>query len=313
MTYKDLMVKSLTDLLVSGETLIHPIYGVLNQGNKQYYGFFGFTKKYLLIALMSGKQITYITRIPLDIKSIRIKQTAVFKQFVIDIAFNDGAPCSITASPKVLMIDSQKDNLPQFLNYLKSKSPVNRETELKDSDGKKIRWQYFNTFIYVMLAFFPMSLVVIIVMGLKENNLDLVEMLEAIPTALIIWGVFLVPLIILSLLNRFLFGKIVGVVRDDGLLLENNFITWKQIQKITFNPSISSRFKVSYTYASFFIKSDSETEYTFDIMHFPMYGLRKIKKYNPEIKIKLGKDGFFTILFIALLPTLISIIIPLFM
>ncbi len=313
MTYKDLMVKSLTDLLEDGETLMHPIYGILNQGNIQFYGYFGFTQTHLLIALVSGKQITYTTRIPLDIKSIRIKQTAVFKQFVIDIAFNDGAPCNITASPKVLMIDSQKDNLPQFLNYLKSKSPKNQETELKDLNGKKIRWQYFNTFIYAMLAFFPMPLVMIIVMGLKENNLDLAEMIEAIPMALIIWGVFLVPFIILSLLNRFLFGEIVGIVRDDGLLLENNFITWKQIQKITFNPSISSRFKASYTYASLLIKSDTETEYAIDIMHFPMYGLRKIKKYNPEIKIELGKNGLFTILFIALLPTLISIIIPLFM
>lgn len=313
MTYKDLMIKSLTDLLEDGETLMHPIYGILNQGNIQFYGYFGFTQTHLLIALVSGKQITYTTRIPLDIKSTRIKQTAVFKQFVIDIAFKDGAPCNITASPKVLMIDSQTDNLPQFLNYLKSKSPKNQETELKDSKGKKIRRQYFNTFILCNASFFPMPLVMIIVMGLRENNLDLAEMIQAIPTVLIIWGAFLAPFIILSLLNRFLFGKIVGVVRDDGLLLENNFIPWKQIQKITFNPSISSRFNASYTYASLLIKSDTETEYTIDMIHFPIYGLKRIKKCKPEIKIEWGKDGFFTILFIALMPTLLSIIIPLFM
>lgn len=313
MTYKDLMIKSLTDLLEDGETLMHPIYGILNQGNIQFYGYFGFSQTHLLISLVSGKRITYTTRIPLDIKSIRINQTAVLKQFVIDIAFNDGAPCRITASPKVLMIDSQKDNLPQFLNYLKSKSPVNQETELKKSNGEKIRWQYFNTFIYIMLAFSPMPLVMIIITELKENNLDLAEMIEAIPTVLIIWSVFLVPFVILSLLNRFLFGKIVGVVCDDGLLLENDFISWKQIQKITFNPGISSRFTTNYTYASLLIKSDTKAEYTIDIMHFPMYGLRRIKKYNPKIKIEWSKDGIFTILFIALMPTLVSIIIPLFM
>ena len=311
MTYKDLMIESLTDLLIDGEALMHPIYGILNQGNIQYFGFFGFTENYLLIALVSGKQITYTTRIPLDIKSIKIKQTAVFKQFTIDISFNEGSPCKITASPKVVMIDSQKNNLPQFLNYLKSKSPKKQETELKDLEGEKIRCQYFNTFIYVMLAFFPGLLVMLFVMGLKENNLDLAKLVEAISVALISLGVFLAPFIILSLLNRFLFGKIIGVVREDGLLLENDFITWKQIRKITFNPNISSRIKASYTYASLFIKSG--TEYTIDIMHFPMYGLRKIKKYNPEIKIELGKDGLFTILFIALVPTLVSIIIPLFM
>ena len=121
MTYKELMIKSLTDLLEEGETLMHPIYGLLNQGNMQYFGYFGFTKNHLLIALVSeiGKQITYTIRIPLDIKSIKIKQTKLLKQVVIDISFNDGAPCQITASPKVLTIDSQKENLPQFLNYLK--------------------------------------------------------------------------------------------------------------------------------------------------------------------------------------------------
>ena len=90
MTYKELMIEALTDLLEDDETLMHPIYGLLNQGNTQYYGYFGFTEHYLLIALVSvtGKQITYTTRVPLDIKSIRVKQTAIFKQFVIDIAFN---------------------------------------------------------------------------------------------------------------------------------------------------------------------------------------------------------------------------------
>lgn len=312
MTYKELMVKSLTDLLEDNEALMHPIYGILNQGNTQHYGFFSFTKSHLLIALMSGKQITYTARIPLDIKSIKIKQTAIFKQFVIDIAFNNGAPCRITASPRVLMIDSQKDNLPQFINYLKSKSPKKEKNKLKDSCGKKIRWQYFNTFIYAMISFFPMPLVMIAVRGLKENNFNLAETTKLIPMALTVWGIFLVPSIILSLFNRFLFGKIVGVVHDDGILLENNFITFEQIQKITFNPHFPSRFKTSYTYASFFIKSNAKAEYTVDIMHFPIYGLRKIKKYKPEIEIKLSKDGLITILFVALLPTLISIIIPLF-
>lgn len=66
MTYKDLMIKSLTDLLEDGETLMHPIYGILNQGNIQFYGYFGFTQTHLLIALVSGIQIGRIpfTRMP---------------------------------------------------------------------------------------------------------------------------------------------------------------------------------------------------------------------------------------------------------
>ena len=132
MTYKELMFEALTDLLEDDETLMHPIYGLLNQGNTQYYGYFGFTEHYLLIALVSGtgKHITYTTRVPLDIKSIRVKQTAIFKQFVIDITFNEGAPCRITASPKVLTIDTQKENLPSFLEHLYTIAPKTKQPEL---------------------------------------------------------------------------------------------------------------------------------------------------------------------------------------
>lgn len=311
MTYKDLMIKSLTDLLEDGETLMHPVYGVLDQGNEQYYGYFGFTESHLLIALVSGKQITDTIRIPLDIRSVRIKQTAVLKQYVVDISFNDGVPCKITASPRVLLIDSQKDNVPQFLKYLKSRSPEDQAAELKDIRGPKIRWQYVNPFLYVMLAFSPMPTVVMIITGLKENSLDLAGMTETVLTALIIWGMFLLPVIVLSVLNRFCFGKIVSVVSDDGLFLENDFIQWKEIKKITFHPRISSRVKASYTYATVFVAPAGKTEYSIDVMHFPAYGLRKIKAYAPEINIEFGKAGVAAILFIALMPTFVSVILSL--
>lgn len=56
MTAKERMIQSLTDMLEDGETLIHPIYGVLVQGENQYYGYFGFTDKFLLIAFGIGNK-----------------------------------------------------------------------------------------------------------------------------------------------------------------------------------------------------------------------------------------------------------------
>ena len=285
----------------------------MNQGNIQYYGSFGFTETHLLIALLSRKQITYTIRIPLDIKSIKIKRTAVFKEYVIDIGFNDGTPCRITASPNVLTIDSQKENLPQFIEYLKSKSPKNEATELKNISGEKIRWQYFNTFIYVMLACFPVPPVMMIIMGIKENNLDLGAIVEALPLFLTIWGVFLAPFVVLSLLNRFFFGKIIGVANDEGLHLENSFIPWENIQKIVYAPGISTINKANYTFATVFVNAPNKTGYTFDIIHFPAYGLRKIKKLHPEVDISLGKNALHLMLFALLAPILISVIIVLIM
>ena len=310
MTYKELMIKSLTDLLEDGETLMHPIYGILNQGNIQNYGYFGFTKTHLLIALISGKQVTYTTRIPLDIKSVRIKQSLIFKQYEIDIGFHYGTPCKIMASPKVMMIDSQVENMPLFLQFLQSKVTEKQAAEFEEVSGEKIRWQYFNTFIYAMLALFPMPLIIIANVGLKDNSFDFSGFIESIPAALPVWIVLLAPFICLSLLNRFFFGKIVCVVNEKGLFVENGLIRWNDIQRITYHPEISGRYKLSYTYATVFVKPSGKAEYALEVMHFPLYGLRKIKKYNPDVKIQLGKNGLFTILFVALTPTLIALILP---
>lgn len=288
---------------------MHPIYGVLDQGNSMHYGYFGFTQNHFLMVLISGKVITYTARIPLDIKSIQITKTSVFRRYVIDIAFHDGAPCRITASP----INSQKENLSCFLDYLKSRSPKNHMITLKDINGAKIRWQYFNVFIYTMLAFLPVTIVMTVVNGVKENNFAFSEILEIITTGLMPWGMLLAPFVALSLLNRFLFGKIIGIVTDEGLYLENNFLPWKHIKKIVYTPEISGRSGAAFTFATIFVDPPRKPAYTLDILHFPIYGLRKIKKLHPEIEIRFERYSLFLILFIALLAIIIMILFALFM
>ena len=93
MTPKERMIQALKDMLENGETLMHPIYGLLVQGGRQYYGYFGFTEDFLLIALVSGKTVTDTIRVPLDINSVKIKKNIFLNEHVIDISFNEGAPC----------------------------------------------------------------------------------------------------------------------------------------------------------------------------------------------------------------------------
>lgn len=308
MDYKSLMIKSLSELLLEGETLNHPIYGILEQGNKQHYGYFGFTEKFLLIALVRGKKITYTTRIPLDIKSIRIKKTLITESYKIEIAFNEGAPCKITAASKVLMIDCQKNNLPRFLEYLQHKSPQRQAAKLKEIDGEKIRWQYFNVFIYMMLSYFPMLLIIVILTGLKEQSFDMNEIIDVLLISLEIWSIVLLPFVLLSLLNRFFFGKIVSVFNETGMYLDNHHIAWHHIQRVVYNPRIWSRFRMRFSYATISVKTQGESEYDIDVMHFPVYGLRKIKKYNPMIESRFGKKSWFTIGSMALLPSIIALL-----
>ena len=310
MTYKELMIKSLTDLLEDDETLMYPIYGVLNQGNTRYYGYFAFTEHYLLIALLSemGKQITYTTRVPLDIKSVKVKQTAILKQFIIDISFNEGAPCRITASPKVLTINTQKENLPKFLEHLYAMVPKTKQPELKQLSGDKIRTQYFNYILVVFLSFVPVAPIMIPIMKWKNSGEWLFdEFMSTLINTVGMWSFIIIPLILLSLLNRFCYGKVVCVFDDRGIHTENDLLLWTDIKRVSFKASIPSRYKYSPACTTFVINKAGE--YEFDILHFPFYGLRKIKKYCPNIEVKVQNKV--SLIFIALFPTIIAIIIPL--
>ena len=204
-----------------------------------------------------------------------------------------------------------KDNF-LFSNGFKSNSSKITSARLKNSDGEKIRFQYFNQFMFIVAGFLPMPIVTIAFSELKRNTFDFLEFLKFIPSVFLMWGVIFSPLIVLSLLNRFFFGKIVSVLSIDELIFENGTIKLKDITKIVYSPRVSGRTSLRYTYATIFVKPRFKQEYSVKITHFPLYGLRKIKKYNSEIEIVLDKQGLFKILFFALAPTVFAVILSLF-
>lgn len=229
------MTETLSDMLRPGETLRHPIFGTVKQGGFQTFAYFGFTESHFLIAyLTTGNAVTDIARIPLDIKSVKIKKTKIFSEYKIHILFENKKTFEISAFPKVLKIKSQKENLPLFLEHLKSKSKKQAKP-LEETEGKKIRWQYFNTYIYMMLSTYPAISAMIIMGELRRGNFDIwnviVEMSGATPVMLAIYGILIGPCIILSIFNRFAFGKLLGVVNEDTLFLENREIPITDIRR----------------------------------------------------------------------------------
>lgn len=119
MSTYEMMIQSLSDLLENDETLKFPIYGTLLQKRKNWFGFFGLTNNYLLVALLNdySKSISWTTRIPLDIKDVKTKKCLVPKQHKIYIQFNEGDLCTIRVSEKVLGIKSQEEN---FFGFIKT-------------------------------------------------------------------------------------------------------------------------------------------------------------------------------------------------
>ena len=316
MTPKERMIQALTDMLENGETLMHPIYGLLVQGGRQYYGYFGFTEKVLLIALVSGKTVTDTIRVPLDINSVKIKKNIFLNEHVIDISFNEGAPCRITAFPKVLAIDSQKENLPKFLSYLKSKTLNKNVPDLSQINGTKIRRQYFNFILYVFLATLLPIIPMIFILECEKQNVSVWTSwhllwnttTEALPTIVS----FILPLFLLSVCSKFIFGKTIAVVEQKGLYLDNTFIPWEDIKSVEYNATHFSRFNFRAAYITITVAPVRKREYVVEVSNFTLYGLRKLKKHLPNQTVRWAKGELPLTIFIALLPTIIFLLIALF-
>ena len=206
------MIETLSGMLRDGETLLYPIFGTVKQGPFQLFAYFAFTETHLLVAyLTAGNIVTDVKKMPLDIKSVKVKKSKVLNEYKIHILFENKKSFEISTFLKVLKIKSQKDNLPLFLEYLKGKSKKQAKS-LEEIEGQKIRWQYFNTWIYMMLAIIPAVPVMIIMGELREGNFDIwnviVEMSGATPVIIAMYGIFIGPFAILSIFNRFCFGKL---------------------------------------------------------------------------------------------------------
>lgn len=121
-TYKELMIKSLSDLLDENETLLYPVYGGLLQNRRNWFGYFGLTEKNLLIALLQGnqKEISWVSKVPLYIKKAEIKEKRLPKGYTITIEFTEGNPFKARISKKVFGFDCQQENVEGFIDYLKN-------------------------------------------------------------------------------------------------------------------------------------------------------------------------------------------------
>jgi len=285
MTAKERMIKALTDLLKPGETLMYPVYGSLYQGDAEYYGYFGLTENYLLIALISGGTVENTIRVPLNIKSLEIKKSLFLKQHIIDITFKKGAPCLFGVFPRVIGINSQKNNLRGFVNCLKNKTPAKRFPELKDMKGIKLRKQYFSMVLYIIFCIVFFAFVGAIAGGLKENKLDLFEILDIVAAV----GIIFSPLLVLAVFNVFLYGKVLGVINKDGLYFENDFIPWQEIESVVYDLKLPSRRGAGYRCATIYAGTSLRERHSFDVYDFPIYGLGVIKKYCSKAKIRFAK------------------------
>lgn len=312
-----IMNKTLSSLLNEGEIIKHPICAVLEYDGRRYFSYFAFTNDALLIALTHENNTNWSKRIPLDITSLNIKEYNFFskREYEINIAFKDNSPIKIIIPYKNFTYGEQKEDTRQFIDYLKEHSPQNSYPSLKDVSGIKLRRQYFNFPIYLLSPVIPISILVITMVLIKNNEFAFKHWLALSLEGVCIVLALLSPFIVLSILNRFLFGNIVSVINNQGIYLENNFIPWDKIHKITYIPNTPSRYQHSvlhhrYTRLNLTLTGETGEGYDVEIKNFPFYGIFKLKKFCPDKKIKFAAKFILCEIIILIIAMLISLLIP---
>lgn len=290
MTQKEFMKHALEKLVNKNEKLQSSIFGILRQSHSDFYGFFGLTDKALVIALVSGKTVTYTNRLLLsDMKSIRIQENSL-NQYEIAINFGEGELLRILANKKVLRIDTQKQELPLFIETLSKAVPEENTLPLRETEGSKIRVQYFNIYLYIFLGTLVPVLVIFCLIFLILGRFETLYDFFVVPIVLL---VLISPDIILSILNRFFFGKTVGVLTHDGIHTENGFFPWDKIKKITYLPKFPSktaRTPEDFCHATVIINERGNITYETIIPHCPLYAIRKMKKLSSKHNIIFKYD-----------------------
>ena len=318
MTTKERMTAALTSMLEDGEHLLYPIYGTLQQDERQRFAFFGLTENFLLIAFLSGKTVTATTRIPLEISSLGVQKSFFLGEHTIDISFCEGRPYRISVFPRVLTLDCQKENFPKFLSYLKRKAPAESTREHSEIKGTRIRRQYFHLLLCALLALLLPFIPMIYILECQKQDVSVLTswslLWSTASAALPTMAGWLSPLLLLCLCNRLFFGKTVAIVDQNGVYANGRFIKWNSVKEIIYTPTHFSKVPVHFrsAYITVTVASEGKRPFRMEVSGFPLYGLRKLKKHLPKKTVKWASDELFFAVLLAALPTAISLLLTLF-
>lgn len=161
-----------------------------------------------------------------------------------------------------------------------------KNNKLKKINGTPIRLQYFNGF----LTFMSLMTSIIFVYALYFGRI------AEMPSAIFAVVKILSPVIILSIANRFLFGKVVCVVNKEGLHCEKGSFCWSEFDSVSFDLGIALPTRTGVDYSSVTLVAK---DFKVTVDEAPPYLLRYIKKYMPNAKITLTKGSKFLIKLIA--------------
>lgn len=175
------------------------------------------------------------------------------------------------------------------------------KNSLIDIDGIKIRRQYFNIIIYIYLELLMVLIIMFATCEIATHRFVFLEYLRSVAIAFkLILGLML-PFVILSVFNRYTFGKIVCVLNDEGIHYKDGCIKWDNITEMRYNVTTFTRIRYAPAFINVICK-DKEI----CITSAPLLVFRYAKKFRSSIKLK--KDN--SVLFVTGVIAAIAIVLP---
>ena len=185
-----------------------------------------------------------------------------------------------------------------------------KKNHLREINGDKIRWQYFTWPILILLFCMIFVPYCIFVFSLNMGGFNLSKWLSDLLICAEVCLVFAIPFIILSLLNRRYFGKIICVINEDGIHHKDGLIKWDDIVKIEYEielPGGVVKKENLFCHSVIYTQKQKIT-----LIHTPIFFISKVKKHTPSIDAGISKRSKWLIGSIIVLLVIAVPIIPLF-
>ena len=175
---------------------------------------------------------------------------------------------------------------------------------LCDVRGTRLRHNYVSWLFYTFLLFLPAVLLVLVLLHLSDGTLTAPVFFEELFTVLIIWCVPLLPLLLLSLCNRFFFGRIVCVLDEKGIHHAHCLVLWEDVKHIDYDIEIKGRHSNAPCSATVYRKNGYQTE----LSGAPLRILFAARRRAPGLDVRLSSTSKFLLILIAAAEILVPVI-----
>ncbi len=162
-----------------------------------------------------------------------------------------------------------------------------KKNDLRGIDGKKIRRQYFNApliFLFSIMLGVPYA---ITLFSLTIGNHGQYELSSTFGTSILVCAVFSLPFLILRVLNKHFFGRIICVLNEEGIHHPKGMLKWDAIEKIEYAIDAKPRYKSDPAKTFRLVAYYAQGTKHLVLEKFPISLLSRIKKFRKDIDIRI--------------------------